>query len=108
MANFQNMCVISMGVGTRGDEHHPKHGDQSLSALSFTTQHHSHQARPQPTGTTASAVIAKMVTDGIPGHGVDWTSSVGDSVTDHRNFEVTLAALVALGLLVMTVTKLSR
>eukprot|EP00966_Prymnesium_polylepis_P034925 811935-Prymnesium_polylepis.1 len=49
-----------------------------------------------------------MVTDGIPGHGVDWTSAVGDSATDHRNYEVTLAALIALGLLVMTVTKLSH
>ena len=97
-----------MGVGTRGDEHHPKHADQSLSALGLTTQHHSRQARPQPTGTTASSVIAKMVTEGIPGHGVDWTSAVGDSATDHRNYEVTLAALIALGLLVMTVSKLSR
>ena len=98
-----------MGVGTRGDEHHPKHADQSLSALGLTTQHHSpltRQARPQPTGTIASSVIAKMVIDGVPGHGVDWTPSVGDSVTDHRNYEVTLAALIAIGLVVMTLSRM--
>ena len=61
-----------------------------------------------PTGTTASSVIAKMVTEGVPGHGIDWSQSVGDAVQDHRNYEVTLAALIALGLLVMTVSKMSR
>lgn len=97
-----------MGIACRGDEHHPKHADQSLSALSLVTQAHARQARPQPTGTTASSVIAKMVTEGIPGHGVDWTSALGDSATDHRNYEVTLAALIAVGLLVMTVSKVYR
>jgi hypothetical protein len=49
-----------------------------------------------------------MVTDGVPGKGVDWSSSVGDDTTDHRNYEVVLAALIALGLIVMAATKLSR
>ena len=95
-----------MGIATRGDEHHPKHADQALSALSITAQHHARQARPQPTGTTAASTIAKLVTDGIPGHGIDWTSSVGDSVTDHRNFEITLATLIGISLIVMTITKM--
>ena len=91
----------------RSDEHHSKHGEQALNYMSITGQAHSRQARPQPTGTTASSVIAKMVTDGIPGHHIDQTvQSVGDSVTDHRNYEVTLAMLIGIGLVVMTLTKL--
>ena len=97
-----------MGIQTRGDEHHPKHADQSLSVLSVTSQHHSRQARPQPTGTTASSIVAKLVSEGIPGHGIDWAQPVGDSVTDHRNFEVTLAVLIAIGLGVMTISKAIR
>ena len=97
-----------MGIQTRGDEHHPKHADQSASVLSVTSQHHSRQARPQPTGTTASSIVAKLVSEGIPGHGIDWTEPVGDSVTDHRDFEVTLAILIALGLGVMTISKAIR
>ena len=95
-----------MGIQTRADEHHPKHASQAASVCSVTAQHHSRQARPQPTGTTASSIIAKMVTAGVPGHGVDWTPSVGDSVTDHRNYEVTLAALIAIGLVVMTLSRM--
>jgi hypothetical protein len=97
-----------MAISTRGDDHHPKHADRSLSVLDIVSQHHSRQARPQPTGTTAASIIAKMVTDGVPGKGVDWSSSVGDDTTDHRNYEVVLAALIALGLIVMAATKLSR
>jgi hypothetical protein len=59
--------------------------DKSIHLTGETTHHRHFKSSNVPTGTTASAVIAKMVTDGIPGHGVDWTSSVGDSVTDHRN-----------------------
>ena len=87
-------------------EVHPKNGDQPVSVDSVTAQHHARQARPQPTGTTASSVIAKMVTAGIPGHGVDWVSPVDDSVTDHRNCEITLATLIGIGLVITTLSKL--
>ena len=95
-----------MGIQTRGDEHHPKHADQATTVNSVTAQHHSRQARPQVTGTTASSVIAKMVTAGIPGHGVDWVSSSDETVTDHRNYEITLATLIGIGLVITTLSKL--
>ena len=95
-----------MGIPCRADEHHPKNGDQPVSVDSVTAQHHARQARPQPTGTTASSVIAKMVTAGIPGHGVDWVSSSDETVTDHRNYEITLATLIGIGLVITTISRL--
>ena len=94
-----------MGTSTRANEHHPHHGEASQCVLHVTAQHHSRQARPQSTGTTASGPVAKMVTGGIPGHGVDWVSSVVDSVPDHRNFEIALAVCIAASLVMLTLSK---
>ena len=102
-----NVLVISiMGIITHSFEHHSKHGDEHHDVSSIVVQMHSRQARPQPTGTTAASLLAKVVASGVPGHGVDWYSTITSAPPDHRNFEIFVAGMLSITLLGMSLNKL--
>ena len=95
-----------MGIITHSFEHHSKHGDEHHDVSNIVVQMHSRQARPQPTGTTAASLLAKVVASGVPGHGVDWIPTT-PRAPDHRNFEVLMAGMLSITLGLMTLNKLS-